>query len=240
MGGVRCSFGKPNNRARANTLVTPQEYGRPGTTGIAGSPGVLFTRLFTTRPHDHRAGRAKSSLGRCAEVSAILQNIGASTITEPLSQAPATTAPTPGSPYGSTSTADAPETTVTVLLSRIRQVDQGRRSRWEQSRPRRFHRAAWSKTRRRFVHAAVATEGFRGRRWQVLRVVPRQLVEQHIGSKPFKQPQHARGRASDEPAAAWLAGNRTGAAPQASPQATPLNRKSRSRICLLYAKPAMV
>ena len=60
----------------------------------------------------------RAAWGGVLDVSAILQNIGASTTTEPFAQAPATTAPTPGSPYGSTSTADAPDTTVTVLLSR--------------------------------------------------------------------------------------------------------------------------
>ncbi len=102
------------------------------------------TDLAAVEPLESRALLASSSLGfslpdltitgqagpRAAwggvlDVSAILQNIGASTTTEPFSQAPATTAPTPGSPYGSTSTADAPDTTVAVLLSRCA-VDQGR------------------------------------------------------------------------------------------------------------------
>jgi hypothetical protein len=56
--------------------------------------------------------------GGTLDVSAILQNIGTSTITEPLSQLPATQSPTPGSPYGSTSSADAPDSTVGVYLSR--------------------------------------------------------------------------------------------------------------------------
>jgi hypothetical protein len=60
----------------------------------------------------------RAAWGGTLDVSAFLQNIGASTITEPLSQAPATQAPTPGSPYGSTSTADAPDSTVDVLLTR--------------------------------------------------------------------------------------------------------------------------
>jgi hypothetical protein len=81
---------------------------------------LAFSSLGFSLPDLTITGQAgpRAAWGGVLDVSAILQNIGASTITEPLSQTPPTTAPTPGSPYGSTSTADAPDTTVAVLLSR--------------------------------------------------------------------------------------------------------------------------
>jgi len=60
----------------------------------------------------------RAAWGGTLDVSVYLQNIGASTTTEPLSQAPSTYTPISQSPYGSTSTADAPASVVTVLLSR--------------------------------------------------------------------------------------------------------------------------
>ena len=143
LGGVRCSFGKPDNRARANTLGAAGIW--PPRNNWNRGLSLAFSSLGFSLPDLTITGQAgpRAAWGGVLEVSAILQNIGASTITEPLSQAPATTAPTPGSPYGSTSTADAPETTVTVLLSRSARSTRAR-SRWEQSRPRRFHRTAWN------------------------------------------------------------------------------------------------
>jgi hypothetical protein len=81
---------------------------------------LAFSSLGFSLPDLTITGQAgpRAAWGGVLDVSALLQNIGASTITEPLSQAPATQAPTPGSPYGSTSTADAGDSTVAVLLSR--------------------------------------------------------------------------------------------------------------------------
>jgi len=81
---------------------------------------LSFSPLGFSLPEFAVSGQAgpRAAWGGTLDVSVLLQNIGASTITEPFSQAPATQAPTPGSPYGSSSTADAPDTTIAVLLSR--------------------------------------------------------------------------------------------------------------------------
>ncbi len=81
---------------------------------------LAFSSLGFSLPDLTITGQAgpRAAWGGVLDVSVILQNIGASTITEPLSQAPASQPPTPGSPYGSTSTSDAPDTTVAVLVSR--------------------------------------------------------------------------------------------------------------------------
>jgi hypothetical protein len=81
---------------------------------------LAFSTLGFSLPDLTITGQAgpRGAWGGVLDVSALLQNIGSSTITEPLSQLPSTSAPTPGSPYGSTSTADAPDTTVEVLISR--------------------------------------------------------------------------------------------------------------------------
>ena len=81
---------------------------------------MAFSTLGFSLPDLTISGQAgpRASWGGVLDVSVNLQNIGASTITEPLSQLPPTQAPTAGSPYGSTSTADAPESVVAVLVSR--------------------------------------------------------------------------------------------------------------------------
>jgi hypothetical protein len=81
---------------------------------------LSFSPLGFSLPDLTITGQAgpRAAWGGTLAVSAILQNIGASTITEPLSQLPTTSAPTQGSPYGSTSTADVPDTTVGVFLSK--------------------------------------------------------------------------------------------------------------------------
>jgi hypothetical protein len=81
---------------------------------------LAFSALGFSLPDLTITGQAgpRAAWGGTLEVSAILQNIGTSTMTEPLSQLPTTSAPTPGSPYGSTSTADVPDSTIGVFLSR--------------------------------------------------------------------------------------------------------------------------
>jgi hypothetical protein len=81
---------------------------------------MAFSQLGFSLPDLTISGIAgpRAAWGGTLDVSVFLQNIGASTTTEPLSQAPATQPPTPGSPYGSTSTADAPVSTVEVFISR--------------------------------------------------------------------------------------------------------------------------
>ena len=81
---------------------------------------LAFSPLGFSLPDLTITGQAgpRAAWGGTLQVSAILQNIGASTITEPLSQMPTTQTPTPGSPYGSTSTADVPDTTVGVFVSK--------------------------------------------------------------------------------------------------------------------------
>jgi hypothetical protein len=81
---------------------------------------LAFSPLGFSLPDLTITGQAgpRAAWGGTLAVSAILQNIGASTITEPLSQLPSTSAPTAGSPYGSTSTADVPDTMVDVFVSK--------------------------------------------------------------------------------------------------------------------------
>ncbi len=111
---------RPRKHARRRRNMTAPEQ-------LESRALLAFSSLGFSLPDLAITGQAgpRAAWGGVLEVSAILQNIGASTITEPLSQAPATTAPTPGSPYGSTSTADAPVTTVTVLLSRTARSTRG-------------------------------------------------------------------------------------------------------------------
>ena len=100
-------------RARRQTDLTAPEQ-------LESRALLAFSTLGFSLPDLTITGQAgpRAAWGGVLNVSALLQNIGASTITEPLSQAPTTSLPTPGSPYGFTSTADAPDTTVTVLISR--------------------------------------------------------------------------------------------------------------------------
>ena len=104
---------------------------------------LAFSTLGFSLPDLTITGEAgpRAAWGGTLDVSAYLQNIGASTITEPLSQLPTTHGPTPGSPYGSTSTADAPDSTVASSITRTPSLPRAR-SRWGRSRLRRFHRTA--------------------------------------------------------------------------------------------------
>jgi hypothetical protein len=81
---------------------------------------LSFTTLGNSLPDLTITGEAgpRASWGGTIDVSAFLQNLGASTTTEPLSQLPATETPTAGSLYNSTSSADAPSSTVGVFLTK--------------------------------------------------------------------------------------------------------------------------
>jgi hypothetical protein len=107
-------------RARRQTDLTTLEQLESRALLATSALGFSLPDLAITGQAGPRA-----AWGGVLNVSAILQNIGSSTITEPLSQLPTTSAPTPGSPYSSTSTADAPDTTVTVLISRSRKTIKG-------------------------------------------------------------------------------------------------------------------
>jgi hypothetical protein len=80
---------------------------------------LAFSPLGFSLPDLTVTGEAgpRAAWGGKLDVSVYLQNIGASTITEPMSQAPPTEPPITGSLYGSTSSADAPASTVAVVLS---------------------------------------------------------------------------------------------------------------------------
>jgi hypothetical protein len=81
---------------------------------------LAFSPLGFSLPDLAVTGEAgpRAAWGGTLNVSVLLQNLGASTITEPLSQAPSTQPPIPGSLYGSSSTSDAPDSAVRVLLTR--------------------------------------------------------------------------------------------------------------------------
>jgi hypothetical protein len=81
---------------------------------------LTFSTLGFSLPELAITGQAgpRAAWGGTLNVLAYLQNIGASSMTEPLSQLPTTQSPTPGSPYSSISTADAPDTTVGVYISK--------------------------------------------------------------------------------------------------------------------------
>src|SRR5260370_34708838 len=81
---------------------------------------LSFSPLGFSLPDLTISGEAgpRAAWGGRLDVSIFLQNIGASTITEPMSQAPATEPPITGSLYGSSSTSDAPDSSIAVLLAR--------------------------------------------------------------------------------------------------------------------------
>ena len=112
-----------------------------------------FSPLGFSLPDLTITGQAgpRAAWGGTLVVSAILQNIGASTITEPLSQLPTTQARTPGSPYGSTSTADVTGHDGGVLMSEEREVGEGRGQDWNDRGSADF--AEQRGTARRLVHA---------------------------------------------------------------------------------------
>jgi len=80
---------------------------------------LSFTNLGYSLPDLKVTGEAgpRAAWGGSLVVSAYLQNIGASTTTEPMSQAGATDTQATGSLYSSASAADANNSTVQVLLS---------------------------------------------------------------------------------------------------------------------------
>ena len=140
---------------------------------------MAFSALGFSLPELAITGQAgpRAAWGGVLDVSALLQNIGSSTITEPLSQLPTTSAPTPGSPYGSTSTADAPDTTVAVLLTRSPKSIKGAVTLGTIAAPpvgqNSVEQLADSFT------LPSQPNGFPGGRRQVLRLVPGQFIEQH-------------------------------------------------------------
>jgi hypothetical protein len=103
----------PARRARRRTeLAAP--------VCLEGRTLLAFSPLGFSPPDFAISGQAgpRAAWGGVLNVSVFLQNIGATTITEPFSQAPPTQPPITGSPYGSTSQADAPDSVVAVWLSR--------------------------------------------------------------------------------------------------------------------------
>jgi len=81
---------------------------------------LAFSPLGFSPPEFAISGEAgpRAAWGGELNVSVYLQNIGASTITQPMSQAPATQAPITGTPYGPVGSADAPDSVVAVWLSK--------------------------------------------------------------------------------------------------------------------------
>jgi hypothetical protein len=80
---------------------------------------LSFSNLGFSLPDLTITGEAgpRAAWGGTLDVSVYLQNIGASTTTEPLSQAAPLDTLAPNSPYSSTSQADAPDSTVSVFLT---------------------------------------------------------------------------------------------------------------------------
>ena len=117
-GGVRCSFGTSKGRGCFHALGARPAW--PRCKNWSRGRFLAFSALGFSLPELTITGEAgpRAAWGGPLDVSALYQNIGTSTMTEPLSQAPATQPPTPGSPYGNVSTADAPDTMVTVFATR--------------------------------------------------------------------------------------------------------------------------
>ena len=134
---------------------------------------LAFSPLGFSLPDLTITGQAgpRAAWGGVLNVSVILQNIGASTITEPLSQLPSTAAPTAGSPYGSTSTADVPDTTIDVFVSKSARSARGAVKVGDD--PSAANLAEQRGTARQLVHAAGPPQGLSGRRRQVLCLVRR-------------------------------------------------------------------
>ena len=121
---------------------------------------LAFSPLGFSLPDLTITGQAgpRAAWGGALAVSAILQNTGASTITEPLSQLPATSRPTAGSPYGSTSTADVPDSMdYDVFVSRVPRSREGRGQGGYDRSPVNFTEQRG--TDRHFVHASGASRG---------------------------------------------------------------------------------
>jgi hypothetical protein len=106
-------YPRPERRARRRTDFTALEALEERTLLSFSTLGFSLPDLVVTGEAGHRA-----SWGGTLNVSVYLQNIGASSTTEPLNQLPASEEQAAGSLYNSTSSADAPASTVAVLLSR--------------------------------------------------------------------------------------------------------------------------
>jgi len=80
---------------------------------------LSFSNLGFSLPDLTISGEAgpRAAWGGTLDVSVYLQNIGASTTTEPFSQAAPTDTLAPSSPYSSVSQADAPDSTIKVFIS---------------------------------------------------------------------------------------------------------------------------
>jgi hypothetical protein len=101
-----------NRRARRRTDLTALEVLEERTL-------LSFSNLGFSLPDLKVSGEAgpRAAWGGTIVVSAYLQNIGASTTTEPMSQAGATNTTATGSLYSSASASNAPNSTVNVLIS---------------------------------------------------------------------------------------------------------------------------
>jgi len=88
---------------------------------------LSFSNLGFSLPDLTISGEAgpRAAWGGTLDVSVYLQNIGASTTTEPLSQAAPFDTLSPSSPYSSVSASDAPASTVEVFLSPTRRSLKG-------------------------------------------------------------------------------------------------------------------
>jgi hypothetical protein len=106
-------YSRPERRAQRRTDLTALETLEERTL-------LSFTTLGYSLPDLTITGEAgqRAAWGGTLGVSVYLQNIGASSTTEPLNQLPPTQSQAAGSLYGSTSSADVPDSTVKVLLTR--------------------------------------------------------------------------------------------------------------------------
>jgi hypothetical protein len=106
-------YSRPERRARRRTDLTALETLEERTL-------LSFTTLGYSLPDLTISGEAgpRAAWGGTLDVAVNLQNIGASSTTEPVSQLPPTEPQAAGSLYNSTSSADVPDSTVEVLLSR--------------------------------------------------------------------------------------------------------------------------
>jgi hypothetical protein len=104
---------RSERRARRQTALTALE-------GLEERTLLSFSTLGFSLPDLTVSGQAgpRAAWGGTLDVSVMLQNIGASTTTEPVSQLPPTEPQAAGSLYNSTSSADAPASTIAVLLTK--------------------------------------------------------------------------------------------------------------------------
>jgi hypothetical protein len=105
-------YPRQERRARRQTGLTVVEQLEERTL-------LSFSNLGYSLPDLTISGEAgpRAAWGGTLDVSVSLQNIGASSTTEPMSQAAPTDTLAPNSPYSSVSQADAPDSTVEVFLT---------------------------------------------------------------------------------------------------------------------------